>query len=614
MLDRILGREIAAYVRRHRGLLVTAVVLTAVSSLFVVIPAYLLQPFVDQGMQIGDEPVSWRIPWLARTPGSWLSWQKTDLLVVEQISPNHLLVILSLVAFLAVTAKAVMVFFGGLCSAAFANRIVRSLRGDLFRKFVSLPLAFHHKERSGELLARATADLSVMQTRLSHVVMGYIEHPLECLVFLLYLLFMNYRLTLLVFVAGPLTVGLMRLFGRKVKKHAYRVQEATAQVTNAYQEALVCLRVIHGFFQGEREIGRFEERADSLYRKVMRWSRWDLALSPIMDITGALMVPTILILGKVYFEHTLGELTSMIYAFSRAYLPVRKLAKVHNNLRTLQGATERVFDIMRTVPEIQDRPGAHPLPRHRESIEFRDASFGYSPQENVLKHISFRIRAGQVAAFVGSTGAGKSTLLDLVPRFFEVSGGSILIDGTDIREVTVKSLRSQIGIVSQDVLLFHDTIENNIRYGRPDCSREEVMAAARTADAHDFIVAQPKGYQTVVGDRGTLISGGQRQRIAIARAILVDPAILILDEAASALDAESESLVQKAIEELQGDRTILVVAHRLSTIMKADVIHVLEGGEIVETGTLEELLARPGRFRQLYELQFGAGRREGNPH
>ncbi len=614
MFRYLLGSDIASYVSRHRSMVVCALCLTAVASIFVVIPAYLLQPFVDQGMQLGPDPVTWKIPWIEIESGAWWRWHKTDLVVVEQITPDRLLMLLSLVAFIAALLKAVAVYFGNLAAAAFSTRVVTSLRVDLFRKFIELPLTYHHKQKSGELVGRATADLTVLQGHLSRVVMGLIEQPLTAAAFLIFLLLMNYRLTLLVFLLSPPVLGLIRLFGRKVKKHAVRMQDATARVTAAYQEALTCLRVIHGFFQGEAEVRRFNERAQFLYRRVMRWHRWDLAVSPMMDVTGFVLLPAVLILGRVYFDHSLGELTSMIFAFSRVYMPIKKLAKVNNNLRTLQGATQRVFGIMNTVPEIQDAPGAVVLPPHRKEIAFHDVDFAYNPHDLILHRVSFRVRFGEMAAFVGSTGAGKSTLLDLVPRFYDVTGGSITIDGRDIREVTLASLRGQIGIVSQDVVLFHETIANNIRYGRPQSTMDEVMTAAKAAHAHDFILAQPRGYDTVVGDQGALLSGGQRQRIAIARALLINPAILILDEAASALDAESETLVQRTIQELRGRRTILVVAHRLSTIMKADWIYVLEAGRIIEQGTREDLLARKkSRFRHLYELQYAGAPSGTNP-
>jgi ABC-type multidrug transport system fused ATPase/permease subunit len=324
----------------------------------------------------------------------------------------------------------------------------------------------------------------------------------------------------------------------------------------------------------------------------------------MMDVTGFLVLPAVLIAGRTVFDHTLGELMSMIYAFSRVYSPMRKLARVHNNLRTLQGATKRVFEIMSTVPTISERPDAQPLPRHKTAIAFREVSFGYSSEHLVLRNISFKVKAGEMAAFVGSTGAGKSTLLDLIPRFYDVSSGRIEIDGVDLRDVTLRSLRQQIGIVNQEVILFHDSIAHNICYGKSECTPAEMIAAAKAAHAHGFIVEQSKGYATVIGDQGTLLSGGQRQRIAIARAILVDPSILILDEAASALDAESEALIKATIDKLKGNMTILVVAHRLSTVMSADRIFVMEQGSIVESGSRDELLAMDGRFRELHALQF----------
>jgi len=604
MLELILGKDIASYVKQHRGLVACALLLTALASLFVVIPAYLLQPFVDEGMKTGSDPVAWKIPWITFETGSWLSWRRTELTLVEGVSPNTLLIVLTFIAFVSVLFKSIAIYLSGLCAAAFSNRAVKSMRVDLFQKFVSLPLSFYHKRKSGELVARATADLTLMQLLIANVLIGLIEYPLTAAVFLAYLFLMNYKLTLLVFFVVPPIIGLIRLFGRKVKKHATTVQDVTAQVTSAYQETLLCLKLVHGFFAGNTEAKKFRETAEHLYKRIMHWNRWHLGLGPIMDSTVFLVLPAVLIIGKIYFQHSLGELLSMIYAFSRVYGPIKKLALVNNNLKTLQGATERVFGIMQTVPDIKEHPDAKILPRHKESIEFDGVDFGYSHDELVLKNISFKVDAGEMVAFVGSTGAGKSTLLDLVPRFYDVTSGAVVIDGMDVRHVTLESLRRQIGIVNQETLLFHDTIANNIRYGNPEKPTGDILAAAKEAHAHDFIMAQPDGYETVIGDQGTLLSGGQRQRLAIARAILVEPAILILDEAASALDAESERLVQRAIEKLHGKLTILVVAHRLSTITKADRIFVMEGGKIIESGTREELLAFNGRFRQLYDMQF----------
>ena len=604
MLKVILGKDLARYVKAHRGLLIASLVLTGLSALFVVIPVYLIQPFIDEGMKTGTDPVTWKIPWLTVHLDGGFSWKKTQIVLLEQVSSNRLVMVLGAIAFISMLLKSLIGYFSDLASAAFSNRAIRSVRMDLFEKFVSLPLGFYHKQKAGELISRSTADLTVMQERISNILVGLVQYPLMALVFLAFLLLSNYRLTLLVFLAVPLIVGPVRLFGRKVKKHSSRVQENTSYVTAAYQETLLCLKVVQGFFMNQREAERFWDLANRLYKSVMRWCRWDRGLGPILDSMSFLVLPGLFIVGKVYFHHSLGELISLMYAFQRLYAPVRNLAKMNNELRTLQGATERVFGILRTTPSIRDAEGAMDLPRHHRSIEFKEVSFSYDGGVPVLQGVSFSIKAGEMVAFVGSTGAGKSTLLELIPRFYDVTGGAITIDGTDVRRVTLGSLRRQISTVSQEVLLFHDTIANNIRYARPDAGLEEVMQAAKAAHAHDFILVQPKGYDSVVGDRGTLLSGGQRQRIAIARAILADPSILILDEAASALDAESEQLVEASIDALRGGRTILVAAHRLSTIRKADHIYVLEGGRIVESGGHEELIALNGRFRQLHDIQF----------
>ena len=604
MLHWILGKDIRQHVTLHYPFVIWAIVLTTISSFFVVIPAYLLKPFVDQGMSSTAEVVSWKIPWIAIEPGSFFSWRLTELVLLENVSPNELLIYLTLIAFVSVFFKSLTIYLAGLCSAAFSNRAVQDLRVDLFRKFVSLPLSFHNRKKSGELIARATADLTVTQALVSNIIIGIIQYPLTILVFLTYLVFTNYRLTLLVSVAVPMIVGLVRLFGRKVKKHATRMQDEIARVTSAYQEALLCLKVVQGFFTAERETETFRALAHGLYKRVMHWSRWYLGLGPMMDVSGFLMLPAVLIVGKIYFHHTLGELMAMVYAFSRVYSPVKSLAGVHAELRTLQGATMRVFEIMGTKEEFRERPDSPRLGRFKKSLQFDGVSFGYSPSHVILKNISFRINAGEMVAIVGESGAGKSTLLDLILRFYEVTTGSITIDGSDIREVRLDSLRRQIGVVSQEILLFHNTVANNISYGDPDASMGEIVAAAKAARAHDFIEALPDGYQSIVGDRGSLLSGGERQRLAIARALLIKPSILIMDEAASALDAQSEMLVQETIEKLRGRLTILAVAHRLSTIMKADRVYVMEKGRIVESGTRDELLALGGRFRSFYDIQY----------
>ena len=604
MLNRILGKEIAFYVRGNRGMVTCAILLTAISAILVVIPAYLLQPFVDEGMKGGSDPVVWKIPWVAFESGFFSSWHRTELILVENVSPNFLLILLTTITFISVLLKSITIYFSALAAAAFSNRAIKALRIDLFDKFISLSQGFYNRHKAGVLISRSTADLTVMQNSIANIIIGLIQYPLTALVFLIFLLFKNYQLTLIVFITVPVIVGLTRLFGRKVKKHSMRVQDSVADVTSTYQETLLCLKVVQGFCIDGIRSEKFRELANQLYKKVMHWNRWQLGLGPMMDATVFLIMPAVLLLGKIYFDHTLGELLAMFYAFSRVYSPVKNLAQLNNNLKTLQGATLRVFGIMETVSDIKERPGASVLPRHKESIKFQNVAFSYDGKEQVLDDISFDVKAGEMVAFVGSTGAGKSTLVDLIPRFYDVTGGEILIDGIDIRDVTINSLRKQIGIVSQEVLLFNDTIANNISCGSPGMEMEKIISAAKAAHAHNFILKQPHGYETMVGDRGTLLSGGQKQRIAIARAVLANPAILLLDEVASALDAESEELIQKSIETLRGKQTIFVVAHRLSTVRNADKIFVLEEGRIVESGNHGELMGLNGRFRKLHDMQF----------
>ena len=602
MLDKILGKDIATYVKAHQGLLIVTIILTALSALLFVVPAYLLQPFIDEGMKKASDPVEWRIPWLTSGP-NW-SFERTELVLVSGISPNSLLVLLTSIAFLSVILKSITIYLSEITAAAFSNRAIKTLRIDLAEKFIALPLTFYHKRKSGELIARATADLAVMQGSISIIIIGLVQHPLSAAVFLVYLLLMNYKLTIMAIIVAPLIVGLVRLFGRKVKKHSTRVQDATADVTSSYQEIILLIKVIKGFCRGEYESDRFRKLSDNLYKRVMRWNRWQLGIGPMMDSSVFLILPIVLIIGKVSFHHTLGELIAMLYAFARVYSPVKNLARINNNLRTLQGATRRVFDIMHTVPSIQDKPEARVMPRLKDKIEFSHVDFCYEPGKLILSNISFTVNAGKMVAFVGSTGAGKSTLLDLIPRFYDIQSGSITIDGMDIKDATLGSLRGQIATVSQESLLFHDTIANNINYNGVHYNKEQIENAAKTAQAHDFIMSFPEEYETIVGDRGTLLSGGQRQRIAIARAILKNPAIIILDEPASALDPESELLIQEAIENLLGQRTVFIVSHRLNTIRRADMIYVLEGGKIVESGTHEKLIAANGRYKNLFDIQF----------
>lgn len=606
IITKILGKEITKYVKGHTALVIGTLIFTSLASLFAIVPAYLLKPFVDLGMSANTDRLTWEIPWIHLNPNAFWGIELIRKPILVEVQQKTVLFVLSAVALGAVLIRSLCSYLGSLLGAKFSVKVVNKIRTDLYQKFLTLHIGFYHRTKIGELVGRANADLSVMQGKISEILTGLIEYPVTAAAFLGYLLYMNYKLTITMFILAPVFIGILKLFGRKVKKHSERVQEALSELSQRYHEGITCIKIIQGFSKEQIELNKFQQEVESLYKKIMKWYRWNLGLGPFMDSVAFLAIPGILILGRVLFEHTLGEIVSIAFAFSRLYAPVKKLSMINNNLKTLQGAMKRVFEILNTTPLISEPISPIHLPSTRKSLEFRDVWFGYKPGKPVIKGIDLKIEAGSMVAIVGSTGAGKSTLLDLIPRFYDVDKGSILFDGVDIRDIPLKELRKQIGIVTQDTILFHDTIENNIKYGAQDKSLEEVIKVAKMALAHDFIMAQPNGYNTIIGDRGLMLSGGQRQRLAIARALIVEPSLLLLDEAASSLDAESERMIQETLESLRGKLTIIVVAHRLSSIVNSDLIVVLEDGKIVEMGSKDRLLSRNGRFKHLYSLQMAS--------
>ena len=491
--------------------------------------------------------------------------------------------------------------------AAVGERVIAGLRRELYTHIQGMPLAFFSSLHSAELMTRVISDVNRL-ARLSSTVLVMAVRQVGTVAALLVVMFWReWVLALIAVAVFPLVAITIRLLGRKLYKINKRSQEKLARMNVVLQEAFTGSKIVKAFGREQQERDRFDNLNEGLQRLAIKDHRTDQASEPLMEVLGALGIMGALWYGGyrvIQGALTPGEFFSFTTAVVLLYGPVRQLSRMANTVQQSLGSVERVFEIIDTPPAVADAPHARPLPGFADRIAFQDVSFRYDADgEDVLRQIDLTVRKGEVVAFVGMSGAGKSTLLDLLARFHDVTGGRILIDGHDVRDLTGDSVRAQMGIVTQETFLFNDTVHYNIAYGRAGATAADVVHAARLAQAHEFIVRLPEGYDTLVGERGVRVSGGQRQRIAIARAFLKDPPILILDEATSDLDAESEFLVQQALGELMRNRTVLVIAHRLATVRKADRIVVVHEGQIAEHGGHEELLKKDGIYRKLHALQ-----------
>jgi subfamily B ATP-binding cassette protein MsbA len=505
--------------------------------------------------------------------------------------------------------KGVLSYFSAYYVRYVGLQTILDLRRDLYARIHRQSLAFFSANPTGLLISRMTSDIARMQRtvsgdladvfRLSFIFLGQVF-----LVFYLY-----WRLSVVCLIILPLVLYPIIRFGKRLKVTSKSSQEKMAEVTNILKETITGNRIVKGFGMEDYEVRRFTESLRKVQRQELRGARLVSLSPPIMELVGAIAGAFLIAYAGYNISRgslNPGEFSTFLTALFLLYASVKNLAKINNDFQQSMAATRRVFEMMDADLEIRERPEAVPLPAFRSTIRFQDVAFGYGSKP-VLQGVNLEVTSGTVLAIVGSSGAGKTSLVNLLPRFYDVTGGAITIDGVDIRDVTLASLRRQIGIVTQEVLLFDDSVRNNIAYGRQDVSLPEVERAARAAHAHDFILRLPSGYDTRLGEAGHLLSVGERQRISIARALLKDSPILILDEATSALDTQSEAMVQGALDNLMKGRTVFVIAHRLSTVRNADVITVLEGGRIVEEGSHEVLLARKGAYARLYELQFREG-------
>ena len=491
------------------------------------------------------------------------------------------------------------------------QRVVRDLRNQLFRHTLDQSAAFFSRRTTGQLVSRITNDVNQVQSVVSETVADLIRESMALVGFAAAMFYYDWKLALVVTTAAPLVVYPLVRLGQRVRRVSRRGQEEIEHVTHIATEGLAGHRIVKAFGAEAREAERFSKASDQLYRTNMRITSALSALPPIMELIGGVALVGALWYGAARVADPASNLSpgafvSFLFAAFMMYTPIKKLSRVNASIQQAIAAAQRIFELLDTHSEVRERPNAAALAPVKDTVEFQDVGFAYDdePGRFTLRHVSFKVRAGQIAALVGLSGAGKTTLVNLIPRFYDVTEGAILVDGVDIRDASLRSLREQTALVTQETVLFDDTIAANIAYGVPGADRARIEAAARAAHAHEFIALLPGGYDARIGERGQRISGGQRQRLAIARAILKDSPLLVLDEATSALDAESELLVQDALSNLMQDRTTFVIAHRLSTVRRADVIIALEHGRVAEIGTHDELVTRPnGVYAKLHALQ-----------
>jgi subfamily B ATP-binding cassette protein MsbA len=519
----------------------------------------------------------------------------------------HMLNMLPLALVLVFLTKGVFYYLYTSILDITGQSVIKNLRRDIFAHVHALPISFFHKTPTGELISRVINDATLIQNAVSRALIGILKDLFQVVGLLGVVFYLNWKMALVSIIFLPLAIIPVVNFGKKFRQLSTNNQRTVAKVSNILHETITGHRIVKAFGMEKYETNRFAAMVEKLFDIIVKDIKINSLQHPIMELLGGLGISAVIWYGGhqvITGQSTPGTFLSFMTALIMIYDPIKGVSNINSPIQQGLAAATRVFGLLDIKPDIEDRPGAIDMPPFKNKIEFRHVNFSYDQETHILKDVNLSVRAGEVLALVGPSGGGKTTMVNLIPRFFEVTAGAIEIDGYDLREITMQSLRKQLAIVSQQTILFNDTVRNNIAYGDLDRSEEEVAAAAKAAHALDFIKELPKGFDTIIGESGARLSGGQQQRLSIARALLKNAPILILDEATSALDTESEHEVQKALENLMKNRTTFVIAHRLSTIRNADRIIVIDNGRIVEEGGHDALLGQRGLYKNLHDMQF----------